>query len=115
MKHYAGWVTYNVSGFLEKNSDLLVRGLSQSMYQCAHPILKELFPEGNPRRTTLRRPATSGTQFKVAINALMKSLRSKNSHFVRCIRPNAFKQAHHFDLPMVQLQVRYLGCDYLII
>ena len=79
------------------------------MYQCSHPIVKELFPEGNPRRTTLRRPATSGTQFKVAINALMRSLRSKNPHFVRCIKPNGFKQAHHFDVHLVQLQVRYLG------
>nr|CAH0099998.1 unnamed protein product [Daphnia galeata] len=109
LKHYAGWVTYSVNGFLEKNSDLLVRGLSQSMYQCSHPIVKELFPEGNPRRTTLRRPATSGTQFKVAIIALMRSLRSKNPHFVRCIKPNAFKQPHHFDVQTIQNQLRYLG------
>lgn len=109
LKHYAGWVTYNVAGFLQKNSDLLVRGLSQSMYQCAHPIVKELFPEGNPRRTTLRRPATSGTQFKMAIIALMRSLRSKNPHFVRCIKPNAFKQPHHFDVQTIQQQIRHLG------
>ena len=107
-------MTYSVNGFLEKNSDLLVRGLSQSMYQCSHPIVKELFPEGNPRRTTLRRPATSGTQFKVAINALMKSLRSKSPHFVRCIKPNAFKQPHHFDTAAVQLQARYLGYKSMI-
>lgn len=111
LRHYAGSVTYTVAGFLEKNhDDLLVRGgVSQCMYQCGHPIVRELFPEGNPRRTTVRRPTTAATQFKVAINALTRSLKAKAPHYVHCLRPNAFKQPHHFDTAFVQLQVRYLG------
>ena len=46
LKHYAGSVTYTVTGFVDKNNDLLFRDLSQAMYRCNHPILKELFPEG---------------------------------------------------------------------
>ena len=109
IQHFAGWVTYSSAGFLDKNNDLLVRGLSQTMYQCGHPIVKELFPEGNPRRTTFKRPATAATQFKVSVNALMKSLKSKSAHFVRCIKPNAIKQPHHFELNFVQHQAVYLG------
>jgi myosin-1 len=39
-------VTYSVSGFLAKNTDLLERDLSAVMFQAGHPILKTLFPEG---------------------------------------------------------------------
>jgi myosin-1 len=109
VKHYIGWVTYNVAGFIDKNSDLLARGVSQTMFQCDHPIVKVLFPEGNPRRTTLRRPATPATQFKVAMGALLAGLKTRTSHYVRCLKPNAFKQPHHFDVALVQLQSRYLG------
>ena len=40
-------VTYSVEGFLDKNKDLLYKDLSQAMYACERPLLKELFPEGN--------------------------------------------------------------------
>lgn len=39
-------VTYNVNGFLDKNNDPLFRDLSQAMFQCEHPLLQQLFPEG---------------------------------------------------------------------
>ena len=40
-------VTYGVEGFLDKNKDLLFKDLSQAMYACERPLLKELFPEGD--------------------------------------------------------------------
>jgi myosin I len=118
-----------VTGFVDKNNDLLFRDLSQAMYRSSHPILKELFPEGiflvgrchlasrktsrfiqgNPRRATLRRPATAGSQFKVSVNALMKNLSTKMPHYVRCIKPNDLKQANLSEAALVQHQVRYLG------
>lgn len=47
LKHYAGSVTYNVTGFVEKNVDFVPRDLSKAMFECSHPLLKSLFPEGN--------------------------------------------------------------------
>jgi myosin-1 len=46
IKHFAGSVTYNVEGFLEKNRDTLEADLSRFMFHCQHPLLKLLFPEG---------------------------------------------------------------------
>lgn len=43
---YMYQVTYDVSGFLDKNKDLLFKGLSQAMFACERGLLKELFPEG---------------------------------------------------------------------
>lgn len=109
LKHYAGAVTYKVEGFLDKNNDLLFRDLSQAMYKCRHPLLKELFPEGNPVRPSLKRPATAGSQFKVSVAELMKNLLSKNPNYIRCIKPNDFKKPIAFDEDLVRHQVRYLG------
>ena len=39
-------MTYHVSGFVEKNTDLLDKDLSCVMFQSDHPLLRTLFPEG---------------------------------------------------------------------
>ncbi|PSN37292.1 Unconventional myosin-Ib [Blattella germanica] len=109
LRHYAGTVTYNVTGFVDKNNDILHRDLSLAMYRCEHPLLKILFPEGNPKRSSLKRPATTGTQFKISIGALVRNLSCKQPHYVRCIKPNELKQPRIFEMALVQHQVRYLG------
>lgn len=40
--HYAGEVTYNVNGFLEKNSDLLYRDLKEAMISSSNRITKDV-------------------------------------------------------------------------
>ncbi|CAN8014514.1 unnamed protein product [Ixodes persulcatus] len=102
-------VTYSVVGFIDKNNDHLYRDLSQAMYSCDHPLMKILFPEGNPKRTTLKRPTTTATQFKISIGALVKNLQAKTPNYVRCIKPNELKQPMIFEMALVQHQVRYLG------
>ncbi|KAF4518594.1 hypothetical protein B566_EDAN012422, partial [Ephemera danica] len=109
LRHYAGTVTYCVAGFVEKNCDSLPRDLSLAMFRCEHPLLKSLFPEGNPKRTTLKRPATAGTQFKISVGALMRNLQSKTPHFVRCVKPNELKQPRIFELALVQHQEWQIG------
>ncbi|XP_066996441.1 unconventional myosin-Ia [Anabrus simplex] len=109
LRHYAGTVTYNVCGFVDKNNDFLHRDISLAMYRCEHPLLRTLFPEGNPKRSSLKRPATTGTQFKISISALMRNLSCKHPHYVRCIKPNELKQPRIFEMALVQHQVRYLG------
>ena len=39
-------MTYDSRDFVCRNRDALDRELSQAMYECDHPILKVLFPEG---------------------------------------------------------------------
>ncbi|GFY19666.1 unconventional myosin-Ib [Trichonephila clavipes] len=102
-------VTYSVTGFIDKNNDILHRDLSQAMYRTDQPLLKTLFPEGNPKRTTLKRPTTTATQFRISLGALMKSIQGRNALYVRCIKPNELKQPMIFEMALVQHQVRYLG------
>ena len=47
IKHFVGAVAYDCREFVSRNRDLLDRNLSQAMFECQHPLLKILFPEGN--------------------------------------------------------------------
>nr|XP_060618893.1 unconventional myosin-Ia-like isoform X1 [Anolis sagrei ordinatus]XP_060618894.1 unconventional myosin-Ia-like isoform X1 [Anolis sagrei ordinatus] len=107
--HYAGKVTYNVAGFIEKNNDLLFRDLSQAMWKAKHGLLRSLFPEGDPQKTSHKRPPTAGSQFKASVMTLMKNLYSKNPNYIRCIRPNDIQKPAVFTDALVRAQVRYLG------
>ncbi|NWT94575.1 MYO1A protein, partial [Urocynchramus pylzowi] len=107
--HYAGKVTYNVTGFIEKNNDLLFRDLSQAMWAARHTLLRLLFPEGDPQKVSLKLPPTAGFQFKSSVAMLMKNLYSKNPNYIRCIKPNDTKSAMVFTPELVLAQVRYLG------
>lgn len=109
IKHFAGTVKYDARDFVIRNLDSLDKDLSTAMYACNHPLLKVLFPEGNPRRTTRRRPATAGTQFKIAIGSLVNNLRSRTPHFVHCIKPNEMRQPRMFEPTIVKHQVSYQG------
>uniref|UniRef100_A0A8C3UBV1 Unconventional myosin-Ia n=1 Tax=Catharus ustulatus TaxID=91951 RepID=A0A8C3UBV1_CATUS len=107
--HYAGKVTYNVTGFIEKNNDLLFRDLSQAMWAARHALLRSLFPEGDPQKASLKLPPTAGFQFKSSVALLMKNLYSKNPNYIRCIKPNDTKSAMVFTPELVLAQARYLG------
>ncbi|XP_061871442.1 unconventional myosin-Ia [Colius striatus] len=107
--HYAGKVTYNVRGFIEKNNDLLFRDLSQAMWAARHALLRSLFPEGDPHKASLKLPPSAGFQFKASVATLMKNLYSKNPNYIRCIKPNETKTAMLFTPELVLAQSRYLG------
>uniref|UniRef100_A0A8C0LJZ6 Unconventional myosin-Ia n=1 Tax=Canis lupus dingo TaxID=286419 RepID=A0A8C0LJZ6_CANLU len=107
--HYAGKVTYNVNSFIDKNNDLLFRDLSQAMWKAQHPLLRSLFPEGDPKQASLKRPPTAGAQFKSSVAILMKNLYSKNPNYIRCIKPNEHQQRGQFSWDLVAIQTQYLG------
>lgn len=76
------------------------------MFRCEHPIIKELFPEGNPKRCNPKRPVSNSKQLHVALNSLLKVLGGRQMHYIRCLRPNEIKKPRIFELALVQHQVR---------
>ncbi|XP_022192264.2 unconventional myosin IC isoform X3 [Nilaparvata lugens] len=103
--HYAGEVTYNISGFIEKNNDLLFRDLREVMGTTHNSITRSVFPASSSRR----RPETAATQFKASLNQLMAILMNKEPSYIRCIKPNDFKMPGQFNEEIVTHQVKYLG------
>ncbi|EGC34012.1 myosin IE [Dictyostelium purpureum] len=108
MKHYAGDVTYDVRGFLDKNKDTLFGDLITCMQSSSDSLINGLFPPTRPEDSK-RRPETAGSQFRNAMNALITTLLACSPHYVRCIKSNDNKQAGIIDEERVRHQVRYLG------
>ncbi|XP_053223675.1 unconventional myosin-Ic isoform X3 [Podarcis raffonei] len=107
LQHYAGDVTYNVAGFLDKNNDLLFRNLKEAMCNSENPIVNQCFDRAE--LTDKKRPETAVTQFKNSLAKLMEILMSKDPSYIRCIKPNDAKQAGRFDEVLIRHQVKYLG------
>lgn len=76
------------------------------MFNSEIPLLKTLFPEGNPKRTNLKRPATTSAHFKISMRALMKNIHSKQLNFIKCIKPNNSCQSEIFHADLVANQMR---------
>uniref|UniRef100_A0A2K6SVI0 Unconventional myosin-Ic n=1 Tax=Saimiri boliviensis boliviensis TaxID=39432 RepID=A0A2K6SVI0_SAIBB len=105
--HYAGEVTYSVTGFLDKNNDLLFRNLKETMCSSKNPIMSQCFDRSE--LSDKKRPETVATQFKMSLLQLVEILQSKEPAYVRCIKPNDAKQPGRFDEVLIRHQVKYLG------
>ncbi|KAF5286700.1 hypothetical protein FQA39_LY16183 [Lamprigera yunnana] len=105
--HYAGDVTYNINGFLEKNNDLLYRDLKDAMSKSSNHIISTVFPA--KEQECMKRPETAITQFRISLNHLMEILMDKEPSYIRCIKSNDTKEAGIFDKTLVNHQVKYLG------
>ncbi|RLN72559.1 hypothetical protein BBJ28_00004451 [Nothophytophthora sp. Chile5] len=130
IKHYAGAVTYESLGFLEKHKDALLPDLSDLMRGSSKPFLSEIFAEKNGSSGSPQKMGRSigssrgmggravggaltvanvGTQFKDNLNELMTNIRKTKVHYVRCIKPNQNKSPHELDQQMVVSQLRCAG------
>ncbi|XP_055902162.1 unconventional myosin IC isoform X1 [Eupeodes corollae] len=105
--HYAGDVTYNVVGFLDKNNDLLFRDLKETMSKAQNTIVQACFPQ--QEYLSKKRPDTAVTQFRISLNNLMDILMCKEPSYIRCIKPNDQQTAGIFNDSLVLHQVKYLG------
>lgn len=96
-----------MTGFLDKNNDLLFRNLKETMCSSKNPIMSQCFDRSE--LSDKKRPETVATQFKMSLLQLVEILQSKEPAYVRCIKPNDAKQPGRFDEVLIRHQVKYLG------
>jgi myosin heavy subunit len=109
--HYSGTVTYDISGWLEKNRDTLSQLILETCLISENSLVKELFSgeEGSDKKTV-------SFQFKESLAALMTTLSATSPHFVRCIKPNMDKKPVLFERELVLAQLRYFqGSVFMLI
>ncbi|KAJ6724404.1 MYOSIN-2 ISOFORM X1 [Salix viminalis] len=103
--HYAGEVTYDTNGFLEKNRDPMhsefIHLLSSS--GCQLPKSASLSCQSGGLESSMQSVAT---KLKSQLFKLMHQLEKTTPHFIRCIKPNAkqFPSLYEDDLVSQQLQ-----------
>jgi myosin heavy subunit/alpha-tubulin suppressor-like RCC1 family protein len=126
VKHFASNVTYDVTGFLEKNKDRLPDNVETAIKSSSNSLVQELFSPilfgggededdkgSGARRGSSRGMAGAnaflGSKFKVDMNNLMSTLNKCSPHFIRCIKPNSMKEKNFFMPELVSHQMQYLG------
>ncbi|XP_048612636.1 myosin-1 isoform X1 [Brassica napus] len=119
--HYAGEVTYDTTGFLEKNRDLLhldsiqllsscschlPRAFASSMLiQSEKPVVGPLYKAGGADSQRL----SVATKFKGQLFQLMQRLGNTTPHFIRCIKPNNVQSPGLYEQGLVLQQLRCCG------
>ncbi|KAF8320349.1 nonmuscle myosin heavy chain b [Clavulina sp. PMI_390] len=118
--HYAGKVTYDTSGWLEKNKDPLHDNLTRVLSTATEPYIAQLFADyvepgesfgiaALKKRVKKGAFRTVGQRHKEQLVNLMTQLNATQPHFVRCIVPNSEKKPGRIDVPSVLDQLRCNG------
>ncbi|CAH6792395.1 Myh15 [Phodopus roborovskii] len=119
LAHYAGVVSYNISGWLGKNKDILNETVVAILQKSSNKVLASLFTNdfistSAPQFGEKTRKKGASFQLisslhKENINKLMTDLKSTAPHFVRCINPNMNKMPGVLDPFLVLQQLRCNG------
>ncbi|XP_031734879.1 myosin IEb [Anarrhichthys ocellatus] len=106
--HYAGKVSYDVSGFCERNRDVLFNDIIELMQSSEFPFIRALFTE-NLEAEKRGRPTTASSKIKKQANSLVQTLMKCTPHYIRCIKPNETKRPQDWEDNRARHQVEYLG------
>merc|ERR1719192_92498 len=116
--HYAGTVSYNVTGWLEKNKDpvndtvvdVLKRGSCELMKTvwADHPG-QSAPPETEKKKKKKGGGKTVSSVYLVQLADLMNTLNSTEPHFIRCIVPNTHKKPLETETPLIMHQLKCNG------
>ncbi|KAF0930186.1 hypothetical protein E2562_030841 [Oryza meyeriana var. granulata] len=120
VRHYAGEVAYDTSGFLEKNRDLLHMDSIQLLAKCKSSLpqmfaSKMLSQSDNPMPVPYRSSAADSQKLSVAMKfkgqlfQLMQRLESTTPHFIRCIKPNNLQLPAIYEQGLVLQQLKCCG------
>ncbi|XP_052454502.1 unconventional myosin-XIX [Carassius gibelio] len=89
--HYAGKVSYQIEGMMEKNKDPVPSELISLLQNSQDSLLHSLFADGDRESEGLRghsKVVTVVSKFRNSLESLMKILHSTTPHYTRCIKPN---------------------------
>jgi len=118
--HYAGTVSYNLTGWLEKNKDPLNDTVVDQLKKGSNEIIKILFADhpgqsgeagggGGGKKKGAGGFKTVSSGYRDQLNNLMKTLNSTSPHFIRCIVPNETKSPGVVDAALVMHQLTCNG------
>ncbi|KAM9307383.1 unconventional myosin-Vb isoform 3-T3 [Pholidichthys leucotaenia] len=124
--HFADKVEYQCEGFLAKNRDTIYEEQINILKASEFQLVADLFQEKGdvppaksrvnvramktvPKVPNKEHRKTVGHQFRSSLHLLMDTLNATTPHYVRCIKPNDYKEAFSFDSSRAVQQLRACG------
>merc|ERR1712117_628884 len=118
--HYAGTVSYNVTGWLEKNKDPVNDTVVDVMKRSSNNLLVFLWRDNpgqsNPPEEEKGKKKKKGggaktvsSVYLVQLGELMTTLHATEPHFIRCIVPNTHKQPLVVETELIMHQLTCNG------
>merc|ERR1712113_759969 len=118
--HYAGTVSYNVTGWLEKNKDPVNDTVVDILKKSSNNLLVFLWrehpgqsappeEEKGKKKKKGSGPKTVTSVYLVQLAELMTILHSTEPHFIRCLVPNTHKQPGMVEPPLIMQQLTCNG------
>merc|ERR1712154_80513 len=121
ISHYAGIVSYNVTGWLEKNKDPVNDTVVEILKSTSSvPLLVHLWRDHPGQPTTAPKEEgkkkkkggggkTVSSVYLVSLGELMTTLHACEPHFVRCLVPNTHKKPGEVEPPLIMHQLTCNG------
>lgn len=128
IRHYAGDVMYEATGFVTKNQDTLPSDLMECAQSSSNEIIaKEIGKMGSgnsgegasnaaaSRANVLKRKQsnlvapTAWTKYKGSLTKLMTNLHKSQSRYIRCVKPNRLKKPAVMEHELTLQQLRSSG------
>jgi myosin heavy chain 6/7 len=116
--HYAGTVSYNVTGWLEKNKDPVNDTVVDILKKASNELLTVLWqdhpgqsapPDEGKKKKKKGGAKTVSSVYLVQLAELMHTLHSTEPHFIRCIVPNTHKKPLEVEPPLIMHQLTCNG------
>ena len=109
IEHYAGEVTYDTIGYVNKNRNNVDMRLKKLIENSNNSLLSAFdlsifsFVTGKIKKKNII------YQFKGQLDKLVKELSSQEQHYIRCIKPNDENICNKFNEERVLEQLKYCG------
>merc|ERR1712168_1650695 len=116
--HYAGTVSYNVTGWLEKNKDPVNDTVVDVLKRGSCELMKLLWfdhpgqsapPDEGKKKKKKGGGKTVSSVYLVQLADLMGTLNITEPHFIRCIVPNTHKKPLETETPLIMHQLKCNG------
>merc|ERR1711963_1089451 len=116
--HYAGTVSYNVTGWLEKNKDPVNDTVVDVLKRSSCELMKVLWfdhpgqsapPDEGKKKKKKGGGKTVSSVYLVQLADLMNTLNITEPHFIRCIVPNTHKKPLETETPLIMHQLKCNG------
>ena len=112
--HYAGTVSYNVTGWLEKNKDPVNDTVVDVLKRGSCELMKTIWadhpgqsapPDEGKKKKKKGGGKTVSSVYLVQLAELMGTLNITEPHFIRCIVPNTHKKPLEGECPLIMHQI----------